>query len=167
MKDYQQSLDRSFILGAALRSRSTIKNLSAALLSAHPEKSERRSALAHSQILDFRSFNNCDFSAFCVPLFVTPKGLILQKLSKKHIIFRKFKENKDCLLMINVIAAPLSLIYQNYVRRSAHRSQLKIPAPLLQLLPACERSLRAEHKRAPLINALDFSKKTPEKVCPN
>jgi hypothetical protein len=77
---WNQSIDRSFILGAALRSRSTTKNLSAAPLSAHPEKSERRSALAHSQILDFRSFsrslNKCEFSAFCVPLFVTPKGLI-------------------------------------------------------------------------------------------
>jgi hypothetical protein len=51
-------------------------------------------------------------------------------------------------------AAPLSLIYRKFERRSAHRSQLKIRAPLLQSRPACERSLRAEHKRAPLINAL-------------
>ena len=56
--------------------------------------------------------------------------------------------------MINVSAAPLSLIYQKCERRSAPRSQLKIRAPLLQLLPACERSLRAELKRAPLINDL-------------
>ena len=56
--------------------------------------------------------------------------------------------------MINVSAASLSLIYQKCEHRSGHRSQLKIRAPLLQSLPACEPSLRAEHKRAPLINAL-------------
>ena len=78
----------------------------------------------------------------------------LAKTFKKRPIFRKLKESKDCSLMINVSAIPLSLIYQKCERRSAHRSQLKIWAPLLQSLPACERSLRAEHKRATLINAL-------------
>ena len=36
--------------------------------------------------------------------------------------------------MINVSAAPLSLIYQKCERCSAHRSQLKIRAPLINAL---------------------------------
>ena len=83
------------------------------------------------------------------------KSPYLAKTFKKRPIFREFKENKDCSLMINVSAAPLSLFCQKCECRSAHRSQLKIRAPLLQSLPACERSLRAERKRAPLINALE------------